>query len=137
MKNAVTKSLSDPLLEAMPVIPTDRMQGDRTQVTAPIQDLIAEALQGRPELAESDVDLVKPPDQPEGGAQCIVTIARAGRLLRRLRARGSIESSLSTLHFQCAGRFRGSTGKHIQQFFPRLLYRFEPEYPDPKSGGQG
>jgi outer membrane protein TolC len=59
MKNAVTKSLSDPLLEAMPVIPTDRMQGDQTtQVTAPIQDLIAQALQHRPELAETDVDLV-------------------------------------------------------------------------------
>ena len=58
MKNAVTKSLSDPLLEAMPVIPTDRMQGDQTQVIPPIQDLIAEALQQRPELAETDVDLV-------------------------------------------------------------------------------
>jgi outer membrane protein TolC len=59
MKNAVTKSLSDALLEAMPVIPTDRMQGDQTtQVIAPIQDLIAQALQHRPELAETDVDLV-------------------------------------------------------------------------------
>ena len=59
MKNAVTKSLSDPLLEAMPVIPTDRMQTEQIQqVTSPIQDLIAEALQNRPELAETDVDLV-------------------------------------------------------------------------------
>ena len=58
MKNAVTKNLSDPLLEAMPVIPADRMQADETQVTAPIQDLIAEALEHRPELAETDVDLV-------------------------------------------------------------------------------
>jgi outer membrane protein TolC len=58
MKNAVTKSLSDPLLEAMPVIPTDRMQGDQTRGAAPIQDLIAQALQHRPELAETDVDLV-------------------------------------------------------------------------------
>jgi outer membrane protein TolC len=59
IKNAVTKSLSDPLLEAMPVIPTDRMQTEQIQqVTSPIQDLIAEALQNRPELAETDVDLV-------------------------------------------------------------------------------
>jgi outer membrane protein TolC len=59
MKNAVTKSLSDPLLEAMPVIPTDRMQTEQIQqVPSPIQDLIAEALQNRPELAETDVDLV-------------------------------------------------------------------------------
>jgi outer membrane protein TolC len=59
MKNAVTKSLSDPLLEAMPVIPTDRMQTEQIQqVASPIQDLIAEAVQNRPELAETDVDLV-------------------------------------------------------------------------------
>lgn len=58
MKNAVTKNLSDPILEAMPVIPTDRMQTEQTQVLSPIQDLIAEALQNRPELAETEVDLV-------------------------------------------------------------------------------
>jgi outer membrane protein TolC len=58
MKNAVTKNLSDPLLETMPVIPTDRMQTDQIQIVSPIQDLIAEALQHRPELAETDVDLV-------------------------------------------------------------------------------
>jgi outer membrane protein TolC len=59
MKNAVTKSLSDPLLEAMPVIPTDRMQTEQIQQgTSPIQDLIAEALQNRPELSETDIDLV-------------------------------------------------------------------------------
>src|SRR6266850_7288722 len=51
MKNAVTKSLSDPLLEAMPVIPTDRMQTDKIQASSQIQDLIAQALQNRPELA--------------------------------------------------------------------------------------
>jgi outer membrane protein TolC len=58
MKNAVTKNLSDPVLEAMPVVPTDRMQTDQIQSAAPIQDLIAEAVQHRPELAETDVDLV-------------------------------------------------------------------------------
>jgi outer membrane protein TolC len=58
MKNAVTKNLSDPVLEAMPVVPTDRMQTDQIQTAAPIQDLIAEAVQHRPELAETDVDLV-------------------------------------------------------------------------------
>jgi outer membrane protein TolC len=58
MKNAVTKNLSDPVLEGMPVVPTDRMQTDQIQTAAPIQDLIAEAVQHRPELAETDVDLV-------------------------------------------------------------------------------
>ena len=58
IKNAVTKSLDDPALEAMPVIPTDRMEGVRAQTSQAIQDLIATALHDRPELAESDVDLV-------------------------------------------------------------------------------
>jgi outer membrane protein TolC len=58
MKNAITKSLDDPVLEAMRVIPTDRMQSVQTQASAPIADLISKALHSRPELAESDIDLV-------------------------------------------------------------------------------
>jgi len=58
MKNAITKSLDDPVLEAMRVIPTDRMQTVETQTSAPIADLISAALHSRPELAESDIDLV-------------------------------------------------------------------------------
>jgi len=58
IKNAVTKSLDDPVLEAMPVVPTDRMEADQAPPTEAIQDLIATALHTRPELAESDIDLV-------------------------------------------------------------------------------
>jgi outer membrane protein TolC len=60
MKNALTRSLDDPVLESVPVVPTDRL--DSTQApevsNRPVQDLIQEALQNRPELTESDVDLV-------------------------------------------------------------------------------
>jgi outer membrane protein TolC len=58
IKNAVTKSLDDPALEAMPVIPTDHMEAVQVQASQSIQDLISTALHDRPELAESDVDLV-------------------------------------------------------------------------------
>lgn len=58
IKNAVTKSLDDPLLESMPVIPTDRMEAEQPQASQSIQDLIATALHDRTELSESDVDLV-------------------------------------------------------------------------------
>lgn len=58
MKNAITKSLDDPTLEAMPVVPTDRMESVQTSPAQPIQDLISTALKDRPELAESDVDLL-------------------------------------------------------------------------------
>jgi outer membrane protein TolC len=59
MKNALTKSLDDPTLEEMPVVPMDRMQDTNTEAdtSEPILDLIAEGLHNRPELLETDVDL--------------------------------------------------------------------------------
>ncbi len=59
MKNALTKSLDDPTLGEMPVVPTDRMQTTTTEAEAnvPILDLIAQGLQNRPELLETDIDL--------------------------------------------------------------------------------
>ena len=59
MKNALTKSLDDPLLELTPVVPVDRLQpAQAPPAVQPVQELIAEALRERPELAESDIDLV-------------------------------------------------------------------------------
>lgn len=58
MKNALTKNLDDPILEAMPVRPTDQssmMNGGTT--TGSMEDFIAEALRSRIELSESDFDL--------------------------------------------------------------------------------
>jgi outer membrane protein TolC len=57
MKNALTKSLDDAVLEEMPVVPTDHTQNIETVASQPILELISKALQGRPELLESDVDL--------------------------------------------------------------------------------
>jgi outer membrane protein TolC len=58
MKNAITKSLDDPVLEAMPLVPTDRMETVNITSAQPIQDLISQAQHNRPDLAESDIDLV-------------------------------------------------------------------------------
>ena len=58
MKNAITKSLDDPVLEAIPVIPTDTMQNSIAPAAQQIQDLIAQAQHNRPDLAESDIDLL-------------------------------------------------------------------------------
>jgi outer membrane protein TolC len=58
MKNALTRSLDDPALEEMPVLPTDRMQTTNPEASRPILDLIAEALRNRPELLETDIDLL-------------------------------------------------------------------------------
>jgi outer membrane protein TolC len=58
-KNALTKSLEDPRLESLVVVPTDRLEGAQAPLAIqPIQDLISEALHFRPELAESNIDLV-------------------------------------------------------------------------------
>lgn len=59
MKNALTKSLDDPTLGEMPVVPTDPMQTTNTETdtSEPILDLIAEGLRNRPELLETDIDL--------------------------------------------------------------------------------
>jgi outer membrane protein TolC len=59
MKNAITKSLDDPVLEAMPVVPADEQtQAAPIEAVKPIQDLILESQQNRPELAETNIDLV-------------------------------------------------------------------------------
>jgi outer membrane protein TolC len=85
MKNAVTKSLEDPVLEVMPVIPTDRLQdvpvsAGPSNASPSIQDLTSSALQGRPELAESDIDL-------------------ANRRISRQAARNALLPSLSLVGF--------------------------------------
>jgi len=57
MKNALTKSLDDPVLEAVPVVPVDHYETVEAPTMDAVQDLITQALRDRPELAESDVDL--------------------------------------------------------------------------------
>jgi outer membrane protein TolC len=58
IKNALTRSLDDAVLEEMPVVPTDTLQTLDIQTNQSITDLINQALNSRPELLESDVDLV-------------------------------------------------------------------------------
>jgi outer membrane protein TolC len=57
-KNALTKSLDDPVLESIAVVPTDRLEATQITAAQSVQDLIALALKDRPELSESDIDLV-------------------------------------------------------------------------------
>ena len=53
MKNAITRSLEDPILEEIPVIPVDHIGGQVEAISEPVQDMIAAALKNRPELQES------------------------------------------------------------------------------------
>jgi len=52
MKNAITRSLDDPMLEEMPVVPTDQIGTKIIAVTESVQDMIARALASRTDLQE-------------------------------------------------------------------------------------
>jgi len=57
MKNALSRSLKDPILSAAPVIPTDTVAIPAEEPVVPVQDLINDALSHRPDLSESRIDL--------------------------------------------------------------------------------
>ena len=57
MKNAITRSLDDPILQEMPIVPTDHISTQVDTQTTSVQSMIAEALQNRPELLESSLEL--------------------------------------------------------------------------------
>ena len=57
MKNALTRNMTDAQLAAAPVIPTSTMELPTQEPVAPIQDLITDALQHSPDLAQSRIDL--------------------------------------------------------------------------------
>ena len=57
MKNAITKNMQDPLLAAAPVIPTDTLKPSEQYEVPPVEELIQEALQGRPEMAVARIQL--------------------------------------------------------------------------------
>jgi len=56
-KNAITRNLTDAVLAAAAVIPTDSMQIPAQEPVVPIQDLITDALSHRPEVAQARIDL--------------------------------------------------------------------------------
>jgi len=57
MKNALSRSIEDPVLAEADVIPTSTMQLPQQEPVTPIQDLINDALRHRAELVESRIDL--------------------------------------------------------------------------------
>jgi outer membrane protein TolC len=57
MKNAITRSLDDPVLQEMPVVPLDHIANRVQTDLAPVQEMIAAALKNRTELQESGLDL--------------------------------------------------------------------------------
>ncbi len=57
MKNALSRSIEDPVLAEADVIPTSTVQVPDQEPVIPVQDMINDALQHRAELVESRIDL--------------------------------------------------------------------------------
>jgi len=57
MKNALSRTLRDPVLAGAEVIPTSTMEVPQNEQVQPIEDLVNEALRHRPELVESRIQL--------------------------------------------------------------------------------
>jgi len=57
MRNALSRSIEDPILAEADVIPTSTVQVPQEEPLTPIQDLINDALQHRAELVETRIDL--------------------------------------------------------------------------------
>ena len=57
MKNALSRSIEDPILAEADVIPTSTVELPQAEPVIPIQDMINDALQHRAELVESRIDL--------------------------------------------------------------------------------
>ncbi len=57
MKNAITRNMADPVLAVAPVIPTDILNTTEEYKVAPVDELIAQALQKRPEIATARLTL--------------------------------------------------------------------------------
>jgi outer membrane protein TolC len=57
MKNAITRSFDDPVLQEMPVVPTDHLAAQIQTDSVPIQQAISEALKNRWELQQNALDL--------------------------------------------------------------------------------
>ena len=57
MKNAITRSFDDPVLQELPVVPTDHLAAQIQPETEPLQQGIADALKNRTEIQENALDL--------------------------------------------------------------------------------
>lgn len=93
MKNAITRSLDDPILEEMPVVPTDRIATQIQPITEPVQEMIGAALKNRTELRESDLDL-------------------QNRELSRKTARNALLPSLSAYGLYSGSGLAGEQSEH-------------------------
>ena len=57
MKNAVTRNMADPILAVAPVIPTDTLNTTAEYEVGTVDELVAQAMRDRPEIATARLTL--------------------------------------------------------------------------------
>jgi outer membrane protein TolC len=103
MKNAITRTLDDPVLEEMPVVPTDHIASRIQPITEPLPDMISDALRNRTELQESALDM-------------------QNRELSRKTARNALLPSLAAYGFYAGNGTAGQMNpKYFDQSIPTTL----------------
>ena len=139
IKNALTKSLDDPVLEAVPVVPVDRFETVETPGHGAVQDLIAQALRERPELAESDVDLVNRQISGKAARNALLPSLALVGFYGGSGLAGPLNPiyNLPTRILPTCRRISRERFECLQQFLSGLLRWSEPEYSHTQSRGQG
>ena len=98
IKQAIARNLNDAALSAAPVIPTDRVSLEAIpEESQPVEALVQEAFQRRPELEQAVLTLRNDEITSEGRAQRAAADARCVRILRRERAGRLAEQDRSEL----------------------------------------
>ncbi len=84
IKQAIARNLNDPALSAAPVIPTDRVSLEAIpEETQPVEALVQEAFQQRPELEQAVLTLRNDEITLKGARNALAAHARCLRLLQR------------------------------------------------------
>jgi len=124
-----------------PVIPTDHLESTHAPANQAVQDLIAQALHDRPELAESDIDLVNRQISNKAAKNALFAIALAGGILWRVGLAGPLNPVYNIPGIPNSSTvptdFSGAIENAFNNTRSRLLHRTESEHSTPQSRSQG
>ncbi len=131
MKNAITRSFDDPVLQELPVVPTDHLAAQIQPETEPVQQSITDALKNRTEIQENALDL-------------------SNRELTRKSARNDLLPQLSLYGFYSGTAFGGVPNpafagtqhrsrrirRHARKCAEQLVARVPGRFPAPDASAQ-
>ncbi len=100
IKQAIARNLNDPALATAPVIPTDRVSLDELpEESQPVENLVQEAFQKRPELEQAVLTLRNDEITLQGRAECPAAEFRCLRLSWRVRVSAVPSTQTAIVNF--------------------------------------